>query len=78
MLAHIDSLGAESIRERLATRLAGHFQLNGMDIDYPGPSIGIAVPHDENESMADLVARADRSMYEEKQTLRRTTAQTHS
>ena len=71
VLAHLDAADdAEPMRQRLAARLAGQFRLNGIDIDYPGPSIGIAVQQDRQESVADLVARADRSMYREKKARR--------
>lgn len=77
MLAHLDAPeGAERMRERLALCLAGRYRLDGLDIDYPGPSIGIAVQHDRDETVTDLVARADRAMYEQKRARRRTATHT--
>ncbi|MES1955199.1 sensor domain-containing diguanylate cyclase [Salinisphaera hydrothermalis] len=73
MLAHLDAeRQAESMRTRLAACLAGRYRLDGIDIDYAGPSIGIAVQDDHDEPVGDLLARADRAMYEQKRTRRRT------
>ncbi len=79
VLAHLDAAeAAEPMRERLAARLAGRFQLNGTDIEYPGPSIGIAVQQDQDESVIALVAHADAAMYQEKQARRQSTASSDS
>lgn len=71
LLAHLAApADAEPMRARLAARLAGQYHLNGIQIEYPGPSIGIAVQHDHDESVADLLARADAAMYAEKRARR--------
>lgn len=78
MLAHLDSAAeAEPMRDRLAGCLAGRYALQGIEIDYPGPSVGIAVQHDHEESVPDLVARADQAMYEHKRLRRQQDAQSN-
>ena len=56
---------AAMLRTRLQAAMTGHFRLDGVTIDYAGPSIGIVFA--EPGMQADeLLARADAAMYVDK------------
>lgn len=75
VLARVERPGdIEPMHRRLANVLCGAFELNGITIDYAGPSIGIAVQNDADETTAELIARADALMYAHKQARRTDTA----
>lgn len=56
---------AEAMKARLAAVLQGDFDLDGVDLTYAGPSIGVAIQRD-GESLRALIQRADEAMYREK------------
>jgi diguanylate cyclase len=57
----------QAIAERLRTLMQGRFHIEGLELDYDGPSIGI-VSALSDESAPELLARADQAMYGEKTT----------
>lgn len=57
-----DSGHAERIRERMEAAIAGRYELDGVMLEYPGASIGIATAMADEGADA-LLARADEAMY---------------
>jgi diguanylate cyclase len=55
-----------SLRTRLLAATSGAFCLDGVTIDYAGPSIGVAAAESAHTEPAWLLARADEAMYEVK------------
>ncbi|MGC8703340.1 MAG: GGDEF domain-containing protein [Thiomonas sp.] len=55
-----------ALRERLFELTRGQYLLDHGALDYPGPSIGIAVCHPGSTDMAGLLKRADQAMYAQK------------
>lgn len=57
----------QAIKDRLGSLTQGRFKIEDFELDYAGPSIGVvsALP---DESGSQLMARADRAMYDQKAT----------
>lgn len=66
---------AASMQARLLAATAGAFDLDGVRIDYAGPSIGVVAAESADADPSALLAQADQAMYEVKR--RRKAARTH-
>lgn len=55
-----------ALRDRLFALTRGLYALEQGQLDYPGPSIGIAVCHPGSTDLAGLLKRADEAMYAQK------------
>jgi diguanylate cyclase len=53
--------GAVAMRLQAAT--SGHYALDGLDLDYAGPSIGVVVAEKHEADIEAVLARADAAMY---------------
>ncbi|MBD8898997.1 sensor domain-containing diguanylate cyclase [Rhodanobacter sp. DHG33] len=56
-----EAAGAVAIRLQVAT--SGHYALDGLALDYAGPSIGVVVTEKREADIEALLARADAAMY---------------
>ncbi|MDT0618286.1 sensor domain-containing diguanylate cyclase [Salinisphaera sp. P385] len=56
----------DAVRDRLEEAVRGHYDLGDASIDYPGASVGVTIQASAEESLADLLVRADEAMYEVK------------